>query len=460
MRSKELKELRNACAALQGSIEGVIKNTKARGAKRIARKKVAVKNEDFEDEFGDEDLGDYEGDADEGDEADFDEGSIVDTAEAIVDMVESPPEEVEEEVKDQLLSDAADEVEDGADVDEVVENVRRRVQNIRRKVNNARRVRTMNARRLQNARRRRLFNAAAEEGLLNKAGSKYQNPISKFKNARKRYAWNDEAGDLNNGEGNGYREAKSGDSIGSIESTPDDGYPENRDGNFWPEKENTDDSINTYNARVRRIINKARAYDALMNGLGCGPNGCAGAGKVNLGDEREREAYNAGVLQNDRYVLHNGRVYAFNEGEDAFVPADTTAEADIPAAPEAEAGPYYDEEQNALVIPLSPAEEQALDADLDQASEGDGGAAAEGAGDGFDQMAGGGPLPGAGAATPYNNARRRGRVRNNRYRSVYNQRGVKKVSKKAETETKETQVNNSVQESGLDIPSTFPKTKE
>ena len=304
MRSKDLRNLRKAFENLQGSFDEVMKSTKSR-SKKAASKKVAVKNEDFED-LEDEDADDdYDEDVDDGGDlggAEDDDASVLETAEAIVDLVESLPEDVEEEVKDELLGSAAEEVEDGVPVDEVVENVRRRVYNIRRKVNNARRSRVKNARRIKNARRQRLFNAAVAEGLIKAAPKEYQSPISKFKNARKRYAWNDEAGDLNNGEGDGYRDAKAGDSIGSIEKTPDDGYPENRDNNFWPNNEPSGKSeINTYNARVRRIINKARAYDALMNGLGCAGGNCD-PGKVNLNNKDERDAYNAGVLQNDRYV--------------------------------------------------------------------------------------------------------------------------------------------------------------
>ena len=469
MRSKDLRNLRKAFENLQGSFDEVMKSTKSRGRK-AASKKVAVKNEDFDEDFADEDLEDEDlGDEDVEDSdvaTDESDADVLETAEAIIDLVESLPEDVEEEVKDELLGSAADEVEDGVPVDEVVENVRRRVYNIRRKVNNARRARVKNARRIKNARRQRLFNAAVAEGLIKAAPKEYQSPISKFKNARKRYAWNDEAGDLNNGEGDGYRDAKAGDSIGSIESTPDDGYPENRDNNFWPNNEQSGKSeINTYNARVRRIINKARAYDALMNGLGAG---CAGgscpAGKVNLNNKDERDAYNAGVLQNDRYVLHNGRVYAFNEGEDAFVPADTTAAPAAPGDPEAAAedaagGPYYDEEQNALVIPLSGAEEQALEEDLVQDEE-----APEGALD-TAAVAAGADMPGAGGVpaaseppVPSYNQRQRRRVRNSRgYRSVYNQKG--KTAPKKTAATQETQVNNAAVETGLDIPSTFPTKK-
>lgn len=459
MRSKELRELRKAFENLQGSFDEVMKSNKA-GTKKAARKKVAVKNEDFEDEDIEDDVDDYdfEDDGDEGEAEDGDD-SVLETAEAIVDLVESLPEDVEEEVKDELLGAAADEVEDGVPVEEVVENVRRRVFNIRRKVNNARRARVKNARRIKNARRQRLFNAAVAEGLIKAAPKQYQSPISKFKNARKRYAWNDDAADLNNGEGDNYIVGTDTEPIKGAGSTPDDGYPENRDGNFWPETENKDDSINTYNARVRRIINKARAYDALMNGLGCGAAGCK-AGQVNLADEREREAYNAGVTQNDRYILHNGRVYAFNEGEDAFVPADTTAGAPAaPAGPEAEGGTtitipgVVDPEQ--LEISVGG---QAMDVEPEvPAAEAIGGAAAD---EGLD-MPGAAGAPAAPAA-PQFNARHRGRVRNNRCRPVYNQKGtqtrvaLKATPKKAENNVQETQVNNSVQETGLDIPSTFP----
>ena len=288
MRSKDLRNLRKAFENLQGSFDEVMKSTKSR-SKKAASKKVAVKNEDFED-LEDEEVGDdYDEDIDEGDDLDDagdagfeDDADVLATAEAIVDLVESLPDEVAEKTKDEILATAAEEVEDGTAVDEVVENVRRRVFNLRRKVNNARRTRVKNARRIKNARRQRLFNAAVAEGLIKAAPKEYQSPISKFKNARKRYAWNDEAGDLNNGEGDSYRDAKAGDSIGSIESTPDNGYPENRNNNFWPDNEQSGKSeINTYNARVRRIINKARAYDALMNGLGCAGGTCD-PGKVNL----------------------------------------------------------------------------------------------------------------------------------------------------------------------------------
>ena len=477
MRSKDLRNLRKAFENLQGSFDAVLKRS-AKPSKKTPAKKVSVKNEDYDDledeedeDYADDELED-DGDVDAGLDAPAgdDDSSVLETAEAIVDLVESLPTDVEEEVKDQLLGDAADEVEDGVPADEVVENVRRRVRNIRRKVNNARRARIANARRLKNVRRSRLFNAAAAEGLLNKAGSKYQNPMSKFQNARKRYAWNDDAGDLNNGEGNGYREAESGDSIGSIGKPSDDGYGGDEDNNYWPnEKQSGKSAINTYNARVRRIINKARAYDALMNGLGCSGGSCD-PGKINLNNKDERDAYNAGVLQNGRYFLYNGRVYTYNAEGDP-VPASTEmppAAPEGPAAPEAgaeaapAAAPFYDEEQNALVIPLGEGESEALAEDIESTE-----APAEGLG--YEDM-GAADLPGAAgappAAAPIGNQRGRRRVRNNRgYRSVYNQQmRIKKAAPQKSdnsdaTKTQETQVNNSVPETGLDIPSTFPSKK-
>jgi len=470
MRSNDLRKLRKAFANLQGSFDEVLKSNKSRG-KKVSRKKVAVKNEDFEDEDIEDDVDDY-GDEDIDDDADVgtddlnDDDSVLETAEAIVDLVESLPDDVAEEVKDDLLGTAAEEVEDGVPVDDVIQNVRRRVYNIRRKVNNARRARVANARRLKNLRRQRLFNAAVEEGLT-KAPAKFQNPISKFKNARKRYAWNDDAGDLNNGEGNEWRDTDTGPSIGSAGKPSDDGYGGDEDNNYWPNDRPSGKSpINTYNARVQRIINKARAYDALMNGLGCSGGSCK-PGQVNLSDEREREAYNAGVLQNDRYFLHNGRVYAFND-DGTVAPASTEIPAPAPEAPAAPAdesapggAPFYDEEQNALVIPLGAGEPEELAEDLETAE-----APAEDLG--YDAM-GAAELPGAAGAppapaAPQFNQRHRGRVRNNRYRPVYNQKGTQtrvavKPAPKKDANVQETQVNNSVPETGLDIPSTFPTQK-
>lgn len=468
MRSKDLRNLRKAFENLQGSFDEVMKSTKSR-SRKAASKKVAVKNEDFEDledeDLEDEDFGD-EGVEDADTSSDESDADVLETAEAIVDLVESLPDEVAEKTKDEILATAADEVEDGTAVDEVVENVRRRVYNIRRKVNNARRARVKNARRIKNARRQRLFNAAVAEGLIKAAPKEYQSPISKFKNARRYRFFNDDASDLDAGLGDEYRDTDSGPSIGSFGRADDTGYGGDPDSNYDPNDRPTGKpEINTLrNARVRNIINKARAYDALMNGLGAG---CAGgscpAGKVNLNNKDERDAYNAGVLQNGRYVLHNGRVYAFNEGEDAFVPADTTAAPAAPGDPEAAAedaagGPYYDEEQNALVIPLSGAEEQALEEDLadEEAPEGalDTAAVAAGA-----DMPGAGGVPAASEPpVPSYNQRQRRRVRNSRgYRSVYNQKG--KTATKKTAATQETQVNNAAVETGLDIPSTFPTKK-
>ena len=165
-----------------------------------------------------------------------------------------------------------------------------------------------------------------------------------------------------------------------------------------------------------------------------------------------------------RTTATSGRVYAFNEGEDAFVPADTTAAPAAPEAPEeladeAAGGPYYDEEQNALVIPLSGAEEQALEEDLVKEE-----AAPEEPLD-TSAVAAGADMPGAGGVpaasepqVPSYNQRQRRRVRNARgYRSVYNQKG--KTAPKKTAPTQETQVNNAAVETGLDIPSTFPTKK-
>lgn len=467
MRSKDLRNLRKAFENLQGSFDAVLKSTKSHG-KKAATKKVSVKNEDYDD-LEDEDIDDYgDEDLDDGDDlgdAGDDDSSVLETAEAIVDLVESLPEDVGEEVKDDLLGSAAEEVEDGVPVDEVVENVRRRVYNIRRKVTNARRARIKNARRLKNIRRSRLFNAAAAEGLLNKAGSKYQNPMSKFQNARKRFAWNDDAGDLNNSEGDGYREAEAGDSIGSIGKPSDDGYGGDEDNNYWPnDKPSGKSPINTYNARVRRIINKARAYDALMNGLGCAGRDCD-PGKINLNNKDERDAYNAGVLQNDRYFLYNGRVYTYNDAGEP-VPA-TSPEVAAPAAPEEDAALGG----QGINIQIDPGENGTINPEDIEVSIGGEpmdvepteGAPAEDLG--YEQL-GAADLPGAaGAPAPIGNQRGRRRVRNSRgYRPVYNQKGtqtrvtLKATPKKAE-KTQETQVNNSVPETGLDIPSTFPSKK-
>lgn len=483
MRSKELKELRKAFLNLKGSFDEVMKSSSSRG-KKVSRKKVSVKNEDYDDEdieddvededeadFEDEDIEDYSDEdldaEDSGLDEEPDEESVVETAEAIVDMVESLPEEVTEEVKDQLLSDAADEVEEGVPTEDIVENVRRRVYNIRRRVNNARRARIKNARRLQNARRRRLFNASTAEG-LSKAGAKYQNPMSKFQNARKRYAWNDDAGDLDAGLGDDWRDAEKGPSISGAGTPSDDGYGGDEDNNYWPGKKPSGKSaINTYNARIRRIINKARAYDALMNGLGCSGGDCD-PGKVNLNNKEERDAYNAGVTQNGRYFLRNGRVYTFND-DGMPTPASTPAYDAAPAPPapvdmggEDEGAPTV--QDGNLVIPLNPEDVAALAASAQQEAATD---AAQGTG--YDDMgavpeAGTGPVPGGGGTL---NARRR-RVRNRRgYRSIYNQNtsaqvrvSEKRASAKPTEKSQETQVNNSVPETGLDIPSTFPSKAE
>lgn len=93
MRSKDLRELRKAFQELRGSIDGFVKNASRTGrGKKVARKKVSVKNEEFDDEdideYDDEDIEDL---GDEGGEDDdLDTESVIETAEAIVDMVEPP----------------------------------------------------------------------------------------------------------------------------------------------------------------------------------------------------------------------------------------------------------------------------------------------------------------------------------------------------------------------------------
>lgn len=485
MRSKDLKELRKSFDDFYGSLGEVVKNTRKRG--KVARKKVSVKNEDFEDSYDDEDIEDEDIDDEDIDDEEYTEEdldleeSVIDIAEAVVDMVDSLPDEVGEEVKDQLLMDAADEIEGGSGAEEVVENVRRRVLNIRRSVKNARgrrsrsaainarRARIANARRLHNARRRRLFNAACSEADgLKKAGPKYQNPISKFKNTR--YRFYNENGPEDLSAGYDLREAEDGESIRSIDTPDDTGYGDAGNNSYWPNDEPSGKSaINTYNARVRRILNKARAYDALMNSMGVA-GGAAGAkaGRVNLDNPYERDAYNAGVLQNRRYFLSNGRVFMVN-ADGTVAPANTGPGAGVPE--EAVAPGAAGDFGGGININIDPGQDGVIgpeDVDVSLGGEPmDVEPADAGAEMGYDEQYGGGmPLPGEGgapaapqqAAIPQFNSRRR-RVRNTRgYRPVYNNKTNQTNQKPASTET---QVNNSsVADTGLDIPSTFPKKAE